>query len=232
MSEFDAWELYSQKEVLSVTLDSGTISVYWTRDFIDAEKFEAKIQNAVLAGKLEGSVQYRVRGDDVWSDAIPVDKYDQIRDGHYAGSYVRYVVHRAAFSDWLTGNELIVPEGSPLNDWLGNQRNTTLHKDKSGVNQQPQNIEQQAESEWSHLSPPKNSAEFASLCYEVVNDLQRVPRREGLTRELVRRFGKSHDIKASNRTGESLTYGVTVYTHNALTKVIARINKRRGSLLQ
>jgi len=85
------------------------------------------------------------------------------------------------------------------------------------------NIAPTAEPEWTDLSPPEHSAEFALLCYQITNCLRRIPKREELARELVRLFGETHNITASNRSGESLIYDGKPYTHDALNKVIKRI---------
>jgi len=79
------------------------------------------------------------------------------------------------------------------------------------------------ELEWTKLSPSETTADFAKLCYEVANSLRRVPGREELVRELVKRFGGSHNIQASDRTSESLYYGGKVYSHDALNQVRYRI---------
>ena len=87
--------------------------------------------------------------------------------------------------------------------------------------------QEEAGSSWKNLSPPINSAEFALLCYQVANCLRHIPEREELKRELIKRFGKSHNITASNRTGESLVYDGVIKTHKALNKVRERMKKKQ-----
>lgn len=83
------------------------------------------------------------------------------------------------------------------------------------------------EAEWQNVYPPAGSEEFATLLYELINTIKRVPeKREEWERLLIEHFGQERGIRRTPGKGKSLIHDNKTITMSALRKAIGRIKQK------
>jgi hypothetical protein len=115
-------------------LTSAQIAELWaTAGNAGREDVEQLIEGEVLAGRLRAEVA--VRDDLALGGFREVPGYlrPEIRNGWLDGSWVRYVVHRGDFVEWLKAQDKPLPDGCLLQRWLGNAPANSAGTGKSTV---------------------------------------------------------------------------------------------------
>jgi hypothetical protein len=207
-------------------LSHYTIVEHWEINPSKRKQREHQIAKAVKSQELEPDC-VMVRADIATTQSLPKDHWRGINAkemtwrGIFPGSSpsfsglftVEIFLSPDKFANWLKNQGIEIPYCSLLAPWV------TKADSLANIKAIP-----------APLTLPKSSGEKARVYYAVINALGRVPEtREEFARQIEKLHGTDHEIRLSERTGESLIFNDEIVTHDALGEALRRIRKHAGS---